>query len=143
MKAEEGSLPCSQQPSTGHCPEPVESNLNAYTHLSISQMFPITILYIFLLSCATCPANLILLVRFEVLTAVVMKSTIFWDITPCDPLSTDVSEEGACHLISSWFPAQLIFSTLMMEAICFSETSVDFQRTTRRHIPENGTLDSP
>jgi hypothetical protein len=30
----------------------------------------------------------------EVLTAVVMKSTIFWDITPCSPLlSTDVSEE--------------------------------------------------
>jgi hypothetical protein len=29
----------------------------------------------------------------EVLTAVVMKSTIFWDITLCSPLSTDVSEE--------------------------------------------------
>jgi hypothetical protein len=26
-------------------------------------------------------------VGFEVLTAVVMKSTIFWDITPCSPLS--------------------------------------------------------
>jgi hypothetical protein len=25
-------------------------------------------------------------VGFEVLTAVVMKSTIFWDITPCSPL---------------------------------------------------------
>jgi hypothetical protein len=25
-------------------------------------------------------------VEFEVLTAVVMKSTIFWDITPCSPL---------------------------------------------------------
>jgi hypothetical protein len=25
-------------------------------------------------------------VRFEVLTAVVMKSSIFWDITPCSPL---------------------------------------------------------
>jgi hypothetical protein len=38
-------------------------------------------------------------VGFEVLTAVVMKSTIFWDITPCDT-----------------------------------------QRTTRRYIPEDGTL---
>jgi hypothetical protein len=27
-----------------------------------------------------------------------------------------------------------------MEAICFSETSVDFQRTTRSYIPEDGTL---
>jgi hypothetical protein len=31
-------------------------------------------------------------------------------------------------------------STLKIEATCFSETSVDFQRTTRRHIPEDGTL---
>jgi hypothetical protein len=30
-------------------------------------------------------------------------------------------------------------STLNMEAICFTETSVDFQRTTRRYIPD-GTL---
>jgi hypothetical protein len=27
--------------------------------------------------------------------------------------------------------------TLKMEAICYSETSVDFQRTTRRYIPED------
>jgi hypothetical protein len=27
-----------------------------------------------------------------------------------------------------------------MEAACTSETSVDFQRTTRRHIPEDTTL---
>jgi hypothetical protein len=27
--------------------------------------------------------------RFEVLTAVVMKGTIFWDITPCSPLSVN------------------------------------------------------
>jgi hypothetical protein len=31
------------------------------------------------------------------------------------------------------------FSTLKMEAICSSETSVDTQRTTRRYIPEDGT----
>jgi hypothetical protein len=40
---------------------------------------------------------------FEVFTAVAMKSTIFWDITPCSPLK------------------------------------VDFQRTTRRYVPENST----
>jgi hypothetical protein len=33
-------------------------------------------------------------VTFEVLTAVVMKGTIVWDIMPCNPLkSTNVSEE--------------------------------------------------
>jgi hypothetical protein len=31
-------------------------------------------------------------------------------------------------------------STLKMEATCSSETSVDFQRTTRRYIPEDKTL---
>jgi hypothetical protein len=31
-------------------------------------------------------------------------------------------------------------STLKMEAICSSETSVDTQRTTRRYIPEVYTL---
>jgi hypothetical protein len=32
------------------------------------------------------------------------------------------------------------FSTMKMEAICFSETSFETQRTTRRHIPEDDTL---
>jgi hypothetical protein len=30
--------------------------------------------------------KLVLREGFEVLTALVMKSTIFWDITPCSPL---------------------------------------------------------
>jgi hypothetical protein len=30
--------------------------------------------------------QVVIFVGFEVLTAVVMKSTIFWDITPCSPL---------------------------------------------------------
>jgi hypothetical protein len=38
-----------------------------------------------------------------------------------------------------WF-AEPNFSTLKMEAICSSETSVETQRTTRRHIPEDDTL---
>jgi hypothetical protein len=55
-------------------------------------------------------------IGFEVLTAVDMKSTsttsIFWDITPCSPLK---------------FNRRFRYSsTLKMEAICFSETSVDF-----------------
>jgi hypothetical protein len=44
------------------------------------------------------------------------------------------------QLLSRWFIAELIFSTVKMEVICFSETLVETQRTTRRYIPENGTL---
>jgi hypothetical protein len=47
---------------------------------------------------------------------------------------------SACHLLSHWFLAKLIFSTLKMEATCSSETSVDTQRNTRRYIPEDCTL---
>jgi hypothetical protein len=36
--------------------------------------------------------------------------------------------------------AEIIYSTLKMEAICSSETSVATQQTTRRHIPEDDTL---
>jgi hypothetical protein len=34
----------------------------------------------------------------------------------------------------------VLFLTLKMEAIYSSETSVDFQQTTRRYIPEDSTL---
>jgi hypothetical protein len=33
------------------------------------------------------PSNVNEVVGFEVLTAVVVKNTIFWDITPCSPLN--------------------------------------------------------
>jgi hypothetical protein len=36
--------------------------------------------------------------------------------------------------------ATFLASTLKMEATCFSESSVDFRRTTRGHIPEDITL---
>jgi hypothetical protein len=39
-------------------------------------------------------------VVFEVFTAVVMKSIIFWDVTPCSLLdATDVSEEHITSII--------------------------------------------
>jgi hypothetical protein len=44
-----------------------------------------------------CWINL-LIVGFEVLTAVVMKSTIFWDIMPCSPLKVDQRFRGTYHL---------------------------------------------
>jgi hypothetical protein len=81
-------------------------------------------------------------VGFEVLTAVIMKSTIFWNITPCIPLSVNrrFGETYRLHLLSRWFLAQLIFSAMKMEAICSSETLVATQRTTRRYNPEDDTL---
>jgi hypothetical protein len=62
---------------------------------------------------ASSSQNILKAVGFEVFTAVVLKSIIFWDITPCSPLS--------CTRRSS-------------------ETSGTTQRTTRRHIPEDDTL---
>jgi hypothetical protein len=37
-------------------------------------------------------------VGFEFLTAVVMKSSIFWDITPCSPLKVNWRFGGTCRL---------------------------------------------
>jgi hypothetical protein len=81
---------------------------------------------------------------------VVMKSTIFWDITLCSLLKiirrfggTSPPSSGSKNKLarnqheSRWLA---YFSTLKMEAICSSETSVDFQQTIRRYSPEDGTL---
>jgi hypothetical protein len=89
--------------------------------------------------------NILKTVGFEVLTAVVMKSTIFWDITPCSPLSVNRCFGGTCrlHVVgrqnklsqkleSRWKSdaftlvscAAYIFD-LKMEAIYSSKTSVD------------------
>jgi hypothetical protein len=40
----------------------------------------------------------LVIVGFEVLTAVVMKSSIFWDITPCSPLKVNRSFGGTYRL---------------------------------------------
>jgi hypothetical protein len=77
-------------------------------------------------------------VGFEVFTAVVMKSIIFWDMTPCSPLSCNRRFGGI--LLDTCLPAgssRYYSSTLKMEAIRFSETSGTTQRTTQRHIPED------
>jgi hypothetical protein len=75
--------------------------------------------------------NDIELVRFEVFTAVVMKSIVIWDVTPCSLLSCN--RPPACLLVL----AEIISSALKMEATRSSETSVATQQTTRRHIPED------
>jgi hypothetical protein len=75
-----------------------------------------------------------------------MKSIIFWDMTPCSLLSCNRHFRGtyrlhlqghsACLLVF----AEIISSTLKMEAICSPETSVATQQTTWHHIPEDDTL---
>jgi hypothetical protein len=85
-----------------------------------------------------------------------VKSTIFWDITSCSPLKVNWRFGGTYRLhfqsrkISqaktrmkaggnqSCFSAYSL--TLKMEAICYSETSVDSRQTARRFMPEDGTL---
>jgi hypothetical protein len=87
-------------------------------------------------------------VQFEVLTGVVMKSTIFWDITPCSPLKVNRRFGGTCrlHLQGCLPPAFTLVSCLVhssilnMQANCSSENSGDFQRTIERYIPEDRTL---
>jgi hypothetical protein len=89
-----------------------------------------------------------------------MKSTIFWDIASCSPLKVnrrfgrtyrlhlhgricraryqcDSRWQAEFHLLSHWYLARLIRP---WRRRCYSETSVDFQRTTRRYIPEDSTL---
>jgi hypothetical protein len=61
-------------------------------------------------------------VRIDVFTAVTMKNAVFWDMPPA---------QADCTLAD--------LSTLKMEAISSSETSVH-TRSTRRHIPEDGNL---
>jgi hypothetical protein len=52
-------------------------------------------------------------VRFEVFTAVTMKNAVFWDVALCR--SSELNR-------------------------CFRGTSVQFTRSTRHHIPEDGIL---
>jgi hypothetical protein len=73
---------------------------------------------------------------------VVMKSLIFWDITPCSLLKVNRRFGGSRAKLGNFFALVSCFvysSTFKMEAICSSETSVDFKRTTRRYILEDRT----
>jgi hypothetical protein len=72
-------------------------------------------------------------VEVEVLTAVVMKSSVFWDVTPCSPFIVIRRFRETVFLLA-------YSSSLKMEATCSSETSVDYQRTIQSYIPEDRTL---
>jgi hypothetical protein len=88
-----------------------------------------------------------------------MKSSIFWDITPCGPFKVNRSFGGTCRLHLQGLrisqernqresglclpPAFTLVSclayssTLETEETCSSKMSVDFQRATRRYVPQN------
>jgi hypothetical protein len=90
--------------------------------------------------------------------ASIKKSTIFWDIMPCSLLKVNrrfgrtyrlhlqgrrirqAREELCLPYAFTVLSCSAYSSTLKMEAICSSETSVGFQRTTWRYIPEDSTL---
>jgi hypothetical protein len=94
-------------------------------------------------------------VRFEVGTVVTMKN-VFWDVAPSRSCMNrrfvatyrlqlqgrNIRERGTS--VSKWLQTAAAssledFSTLKMEAICSSETSIH-TRSTRRHISEDGIL---
>jgi hypothetical protein len=76
-------------------------------------------------------------VGFKVLTAVVIKGSIFWDVMPRSPLKVECCFRG--HFISTCFMLVTCLdysSALGMEATCSSKTSVDFQLTTWRILED-------
>jgi hypothetical protein len=81
--------------------------------------------------------------HYDVIRAAVMKSSAFWDTTPWRPLKVNRRFRGTCTLhLERWRVSQGETSlacslTKKMEVICYSETSVDFQRIKRYYIPEH------
>jgi hypothetical protein len=85
-------------------------------------------------------------VAFEVITAVVMKVAIFWDIAPCSPYMNQRFEGTYHHHLQSRNrprkkPGFLLawFSTLKMGMILSCETLVHIL-TTKCYIPEDGNF---
>jgi hypothetical protein len=58
--------------------------------------------------------NYYLRLEFEVLTKVVMKSSVFWDVTPCSPTFrrsiSPPSSGSACYLLQEGFLLDLFFN---------------------------------
>jgi hypothetical protein len=68
-----------------------------------------------------------------------MKNPVFWNATPCDFCTNRASCLLQLLVTANVVVSSPSFSTLMMEAIRSSETSV-FTRAAWSHIPEEGIL---
>jgi hypothetical protein len=103
----------------------------------------------------------IITVGFEVLTALVRKSFIFWYTTPFSPLKfnqlfggkfclqpqnmkKEIRVKGVaftvCYLLQAGFFLGFLFFDSEGRGDMLSETSIAFQRTIRHYIPEDRTL---
>jgi hypothetical protein len=73
-----------------------------------------------------------------------MKSNIFREATPCTLLEVyrRFGETYCLHLQVRRVGCLARFSTMRIETIHSSETLLNFYQTTRRHIPNEGTVHS-
>jgi hypothetical protein len=69
---------------------------------------------------------------FEIVTEVVVKSPIVWDIMSCGPLMVSRRFGVTCKLSACFVLVSFLVHapTSKMEVKCSSEMSVDFRRTT-------------
>jgi hypothetical protein len=80
--------------------------------------------------------SIFIVLGLKVLTAAVLDSSIFFDITPCSPLKPDWRFGGSCHSTRYMPVSSLVcYSTPKKEATCSSGTFIDFQRNTRCYRP--------
>jgi hypothetical protein len=62
-----------------------------------------------------------------------MKTSVVWDITPCNLLKVSQVLLATYFMLVSWLAYSL---TLKMEGTCSSKMLVNFQQTTWCYIPE-------
>jgi hypothetical protein len=82
-------------------------------------------------------------VGFDVLIAVLTKSYIFWNLTPCSPLKASCCFGGTYrfYLQAEDEPKkETSFKQATNTEQCFLEISDDFQLATGRYIPEGRNL---
>jgi hypothetical protein len=90
----------------------------------------------------------LLFIVFEVLTAVIMKSSIFWTITLCSLVKVNQHFRGTCYLhLQGWRVSQALPAACLMLVSCATYPSTQMQHvllkrqlTTWHYIAEDRTL---